>query len=60
MPSVKSNKEIASHLFQKYTSIRKEFKYEPLIETDLQIVTDKTFVYIQLLSKCDLHHNSLY
>lgn len=60
MPSIKSNKEIASHLFQKYSAIRKEFQHNPLIDADTQIVTDKTFVYIQLLSKCDIHHNSLY
>lgn len=59
MPTAKSNKEIASHIFQKYSSIRKEFDSD-LIKTDIEIVPDKSFVYIQLLTKCDIHHNALY
>lgn len=61
MPNAKSNKETASNLFQKYSAIRKQ--HDPsntFIQADSQIVLDKSFVYIQLLSKCDIHHNSLY
>ena len=61
MPSVKSNKEIASHIFIKYSAIRKDIEnHDDLISRDIEIVTDKTFVYLQLLSKCDIHYNSLY
>ena len=60
MPSAKSNKEIASHIFQKYSSIRKDFVDSDLIKHDTEIVNDKSFVHIQLLTKCDIHHNALY
>lgn len=61
MPSVKSNKEIASHIFTKYSAIRKDIEnHDDLISRDIEVVTDKTFVYLQLLSKCDIHYNSLY
>ena len=60
MPSSKSNNEIASHIFQKYSSIRKDYVDSDLIKKDTEIVSDKFFVHIQLLTKCDIHHNALY
>lgn len=47
-------------------TIRKEYQSKLLpktndwIEKDVTIVCDKTFIHIQLLSKCDIHPNSLY
>lgn len=61
MPNSKSNKEIASNIFQKYSIIRKDHdQSNEFIINDLDIVTDKQYVYIHLLTKCDIHHNFLF
>lgn len=61
MPSSKSNKEISSNLFQKYNAIRKEHdESNEYIISDSEIVVDKQFIFIQLITKCDIHYNYLY
>jgi exodeoxyribonuclease V alpha subunit len=60
MSKSKSSKDLCSHLFQKYSSIRNEFELSETIENDFKIVHDKTFIFIQLLTSCDMHANSLF
>jgi exodeoxyribonuclease V alpha subunit len=57
----KSNKDVSSNLFQKYVVIRRDHSPKnDFIEKDLTIVCDKKFIHIELLSKCDIHPNSLF
>lgn len=55
------SKDISSHLFQKYVVIRRDHSPQNVfIEKDLTILIDKKYIHITLLSKCDIHPNSLY
>lgn len=67
MPSTKSKKEISSHLFKKYTAIRDRFiaandeqDIDECIKKDCDIIQTHQYIYIQLMTKCDIHHTSLY
>lgn len=63
MPSNKSKQDMSGHIFTKYALVRKSYaETETLscIAEDLEIVKDKSYVYLHLLVKCDIHHNTLY
>ena len=61
MPSNKSKQDISSHIFTKYALIRKSYDETiPSIAQDLEALQDKSYIYLQLLVKCDIHHNTLY
>lgn len=61
MPPSKANKDVSGHIFSKYATIRNTFSdLNPFIENDLSIIKDKQYIFIQLLSKCDIHPNALF
>ena len=68
MPTTKSKKEISSNIFKKYDAIRRTHlvNHQDPASTDEWIKEDcdsiRTYndVYIQLLTKCDLHHTALF
>lgn len=61
MPSNKSKKEISAHIFFKYKKYRSDHNDESdYIQSDLKEVVNADYVYVTLLTKCDLHHTTLY
>ena len=67
MPSSRSKKEISSHLFKKYTSIREAHLNKTddsvalnRIKKDCEVVASYQDIHIKLMTKCDIHHTSLY
>lgn len=65
MPTSKSKKEICSNIFKKYDAIRKTHIHtddstDEWIKEDCELIRSHNDVYIQLLTKCDLHHTALF
>ena len=60
MPKQSSLRDLSIHIFQKYSEIRNKHLPSVLLEDDLCQINDNTFIYIHLLTNCNIHYNSLY
>ena len=61
MPNSKSKKDISTHIFHKYNKCRNEHDViNEYIKQDLKEITSSEYIFMTLLTKCDLHHNTLY
>lgn len=60
MPKQSSLRDLSIHIFQKYSEVRNRHLPTVYLEDDVREIYDNTFIYIHLLTNCNIHYNALY